>query len=127
MEQPLDRPSLDAILATASFSEGVAEDPMLSESARMRREGWRLARQGALWAIGGALLLLITLLLLDSAPIWFGALPLFGGGAVGFGFAQGVLGSRLSWLRWVVAVVAGVVVFGAAVLLIELLVGPVFV
>jgi hypothetical protein len=91
-----------------------------------RRVGLTTVAEGlACTAVGGAALW-ISFWLGDSAKTILGAGPLIGGGMIGYGSTQALFGPSLRPLRWVAAVIGGVVVVAMTVILLEMTLGVTF-
>ncbi len=91
-----------------------------------RRAGLSTMLQGLGFALAGIAALWISFRFGDRARTILGAGPLIGGGMMGYGAVQILLGDRLSALRWIVAVIAGPAVLGATVILLETTLGVTF-
>lgn len=79
--------------------------------------------QGAAFALAGVLGLWLSFRFGNGAKAILGAGPLIGGGMIGFGAVQMLLGDRIPFLRWVAAVVSGFVILGATIVLLETTLG----
>lgn len=96
------------------------------ETISSRKAGLSTMWQGALFAVAGIIGLWISFLAADNARAILGAGPLIGGGMVGYGATQTILGSRLRFVRWIVAVISSAVVLGATIVMLEFTLGVTF-
>ena len=106
---------------------GHATPPMPpADSPGARRTGWSTILQGALFVAAGFAGLWISFRFADGARAILGAGPLIGGGMIGYGAVQVLLGDRLTWFRWIAAVLSGLLILGATIVLLEETLGVTF-
>jgi len=91
-----------------------------------RRDGINTILSGAGFALLGTIGLWVSFWLAGGAKTILGAGPLIGGGMIGYGATQAVLGDRLRFLRWVASVIAGLIVLAAVFVLLESTLGVTF-
>lgn len=93
---------------------------------RTRRAGVKTMAEGLGFTAAGVAGLWISFWLGDSAKTILGAGPLIGGGMIGYGGVQFLLGSAFRPVRWIAAVIAGIVTVGATIVLLETTLGVTF-
>ena len=93
------------------------------EVSETRVEGLKLALAGAVAFVISFAALAVCFYLFGKSKAILGAGSLIGGGFVGYGLVQFVLGRHLKFVRWVGATMGGVAGVGATIFALESLLG----